>query len=135
MRIFKIVMFLFVLLFSASYILADGDQQDPLKIKECNFPENMNCFKNKDIADAEEINANFQALYNLVQELTKKISEQRIECKTIVTTGTQAFCPDGYIVTGCAAGMNRPASASNDNYCQSVDGTDWTQARCCKITQ
>jgi len=66
MRIFKIVMFLFVLLFSASYIFADGD---PLKIKECNFPDNMNCFKNKDIADAEEVNANFQALVDRIEKL------------------------------------------------------------------
>ena len=135
MRIYKILTCLLVLILSPSYILAETDLSDQLKIKECNLPDNMNCFRNKDIADAEEINQNFQALYNLVQELTKKFNEQRIECKTIVTIGTQAFCPDGYIVTGCAAGMNRPATASDGNYCQSIDGTDWTQAICCKITQ
>ncbi len=60
-----------------------------------------------------------------------------LDCKTTMsTTNPQvASCPPGYLVAGCSAGSDRGSISHNETNCQTQAPTDWTQARCCRITQ
>ena len=69
MKIYNILICLFIITLSPLIIFAEEPLSPPVKVKECNFPDNMNCFQNRDIADAEEVNANFQALIDRIEKL------------------------------------------------------------------
>jgi formylglycine-generating enzyme required for sulfatase activity len=71
MKTYEILIYLLILVLYPLYVFAETNSSSPAKVKECDFPENMNCFQNRNIADAEEINANFQALINQIKELTE----------------------------------------------------------------
>ena len=62
-----------------------------------------------------------------------------IDCTTQTNTGQAARCPSGYMVTGCTAGKNYASTDLGAN--RAVDGcfthlpdTDWTSARCCRVS-
>jgi len=69
----------------------------------------------------------------LRNEIMMVKKNMKLKCITVTEIGQTARCPEGYIVTGCTAGMNRGSYTINDNSCQTQSGVDWTCARCCKI--
>jgi len=74
MKVFKVIICLLVLIFSPVYLFADADPSNPVTVEECNFPEDMNCFVDGDIAEAGPINANFKALLENMNEMAEKIN-------------------------------------------------------------
>jgi hypothetical protein len=74
MKTLKTIVYLLLILQSSSIIFADADTANPSKTqKPCGFSDDMNCFENKQIADAEMVNANFKALLNRIKYLEEKI--------------------------------------------------------------
>ena len=72
MKTLKTIIYLLLILQSSSIIFADADPANPAKTqKPCGFPDNMNCFENRQIADAEMVNANFKALLETNKKLIK----------------------------------------------------------------
>jgi len=72
MKTLKTIIYLLLILQSSSIIFADADTANPAKTqKPCGFPDNMNCFENRQIADAEMVNANFKALLETNKKLIK----------------------------------------------------------------
>jgi len=69
---------LLILILLPLNIFADADSSNPAKVKECNFPDNMNCFQNRAIADAETVNANFQALVDRIEKLQSALVDYGI---------------------------------------------------------
>ncbi|XP_053236147.1 resistin-like beta [Podarcis raffonei] len=63
------------------------------------------------------------------------LAKRRLICTTAFSHGANAYCPSGYLATGCACGM---ACGSWDIrgdatcHCQCAN-IDWTSARCCKV--
>jgi formylglycine-generating enzyme required for sulfatase activity len=74
MKTLKTIIYLLLILQSSSIIFADADTANPAKTqKPCGFPDDMNCFENRQIADAEMVNANFKALLETNKKLIKFI--------------------------------------------------------------
>ena len=72
MKTLKTIIYLLLILQSSSIIFADADTTNPAKTqKPCGFPDDMNCFENRQIADAEMVNANFKALLETNKKLIK----------------------------------------------------------------
>jgi len=66
-------MYLFIILQTAQILLADTDSSNPAKLsRPCGLSENMNCLANGEVADADIINANFEALDNRINDLTEQ---------------------------------------------------------------
>jgi hypothetical protein len=66
----KIILYLLMMVQMSSLSFADADPANPAKTqKPCGFPDDMNCFENKKVADADEVNANFKALLNRVDNI------------------------------------------------------------------
>ena len=61
-------------------------------------------------------------------------STPKLSCKTVSAGGRYAYCPSGYLVTGCSAGHNKGSISHYDSYCKTHDSVDWTLARCCKVS-
>jgi hypothetical protein len=72
MKVFKIILCLLVLMSSPVYLFADADPSNPVTVEECNFPEDMNCFRDGDIAKSGPINANFKAIFDGLKELSNR---------------------------------------------------------------
>jgi len=107
----------FILFISPSYLFADADSSNPAKVEECNFPDDMNCFKNGEIADAKTINANFKALLNRINSklnvdengdlkvnghiLGKQWRDYRAFIRFIKDDGvtSEQLCPEGGVPT------------------------------------
>jgi len=54
---------IFFIIFILQSVSINSAYADPVKlIMPCGFPDDMNCFVNKEIADAEMVNANFKAI-------------------------------------------------------------------------
>jgi hypothetical protein len=67
-----IMMYLLIFCLSANLTLSDTDPANPAKVvKPCGLPTDMNCFENRKTAYAEEVNANFKALFDRYQSLTE----------------------------------------------------------------
>lgn len=82
---------------------------------------------------AVQLSNDMSTLQKRVEDLETKISRVRLECQFIETKGQVAMCPDGYLVTGCTAGMNKGSISYERNYCRTQETVDWTGARCCRI--
>jgi hypothetical protein len=95
--------------------------------------------------EAEQIQ---KALSDLKETLTAtnnnvtqldNLKRMHLECKTVSNTGQSAQCPQGYSVTGCAAGKNYASTDLGVNRAPNgcfthLGDTDWTSARCCRAT-
>jgi len=121
MKIYNILICLFIITLSPLIIFAEEPLSPPVKVKECNFPDNMNCFQNRDIADAEEVNANFQALVNQIKELTEIICSYKpnhkvcLDQKTIIRNSlgmTFVRIPAGSFMMGSP--IDEPGRESNE---------------------
>jgi len=64
-----ILIIFFTLILSPLHIFADTNPSNPVTVEECNFPEDMNCFRDGDIAKAGPINANFKAIFDRVKNI------------------------------------------------------------------
>ena len=72
MKQLTIMMYLLIFCLSANLTLSDTDPSNPAKVeKPCGLPTDMNCFENRKTAYAEEVNANFKALFDRYQSLTE----------------------------------------------------------------
>ncbi|KPA13346.1 secreted protein [Candidatus Magnetomorum sp. HK-1] len=66
----KIIFSLLLMVQITSFAFADADPANPAKTqKPCGFTDDMNCFENRQVADADEINANFKALLNRIDNI------------------------------------------------------------------
>jgi len=68
-----------------------------------------------------------------LESLSLSHDRLRLECQTIDAAGQDAFCPQGFLVTGCSAGHNKGSITHNDTSCHTQEVVDWTQARCCRV--
>ncbi|KPA13344.1 conserved hypothetical protein, secreted [Candidatus Magnetomorum sp. HK-1] len=68
--IVKIYFYMLLMVQISSISFADSDPANPAKTKKpCGFPDDMNCFENKKVADADEVNANFKALLGRIDNI------------------------------------------------------------------
>jgi len=76
MNIYKILIYLFILTLLPLFVFADSSSENPAKTKKpCGFPDDMNCFENKQVADAEMVNANFKVLLDKINQLEERLTE------------------------------------------------------------
>jgi len=84
-------------------------------------------------ATAEQIKQVRTDSANLVGTLKSNIG---INCVSVSANGRNAYCPSGYIVTGCTAGKNYGSFNMNNDSCHNQNAdADWTGARCCTVTK
>ncbi|KAM5127225.1 resistin-like [Mantella aurantiaca] len=72
------------------------------------------------------------AIRNLVKQYTP---QPELDCTNVFSKGTDATCPDGYQVTGCACGMGCGSwnvVEKKGCHCQCAN-MDWTSVTCCRI--
>jgi len=97
MKTIKIIIILLIICQTATLIFADTDPANPAKTKKpCGFPDDMNCFENRQIADAEMVNANYKALLERIQELTQIVCSYNPNHK---------ICPDTQRIFRNSLGM------------------------------
>ena len=61
--------------------------------------------------------------------------DKELVCQTTSKEpGSEAICPDGFVVTACSAGSNQVSIRHLRDRCVSDDPeTKWTEARCCSL--
>ena len=97
MKTIKTIFYVLIILQTATFIFADTDPTNPAKTKKpCGFPDDMNCFENRQIADAEMVNANYKALLERIQELTQIVCSYNPNHK---------ICPDTQRIFRNSLGM------------------------------
>ncbi|CAI5766297.1 resistin-like isoform X2 [Podarcis lilfordi] len=79
------------------------------------------------------INEKVQAAVD--SKVSSILTKAQLTCTSTSAPGADAFCPSGYLATGCACGMacgSWDIRADTACHCQCAR-IDWTAARCCKV--
>ena len=67
-------------------------------------------------------------------QTTAPVAAAVLTCVSVSGAGQYAYCPAGYIATGCNAGQYNGSVSVYDWGCWSqVASQDWTSARCCRV--
>jgi len=105
MKTVKKLFIITIIIFNSSFLLrADAPSNNPVKIKKpCGLSDDMNCFENRKTAYADEVNANFKALYDRIQGLIE------MECSY---NYNKKLCPNSHEVFEFKAYSSELNSAS-----------------------
>jgi len=127
MKTVTIILCLFILSHSPSFVFADADPANPKKQESpCGFTDDMNCLENGTEADAHVINANFKSLSDKIDSLKKELTT--LKNKVIVDSNTENVSIDGNLnVAGTITGKHTQyADCYDQNWYLSFDQEGWS---------